>query len=91
MSRDDNAPMETQQGKRILSGQSLQTDDLDSQALSQDMDWDISPFPSSLDWQPAYCPCSLRRRRYSKICMICDDLWVYKKDPSKFLSSLFIK
>lgn len=38
MSRDDNAPMETQQGKRILSGQSLQTDDLDSQALSQDMD-----------------------------------------------------
>lgn len=37
MPRDDNTPMETQQEKRILSGQSLQTDDLDSKALSQDV------------------------------------------------------
>lgn len=37
MPRNDNILMETQQGKRILSGQSLQTDDLDSKALSQDV------------------------------------------------------
>lgn len=91
MPRDDNTPMETQQGKRILSGQPLQTDDLDSKALSQDVAWDISSFPSSLDQQPAYCPCGLGKRRFLKICIICADLWVYKKDPGIFLSSLFIK
>ena len=37
MTRDDNTSMETQQGKRILSGQSLKTDDLDSEALTQDI------------------------------------------------------
>lgn len=30
MPRDDNTPMETQQGKKILSGQSLKADDLNS-------------------------------------------------------------
>lgn len=54
MSRVDNIPMETQQGQRILSGQSLKTDDLDYKALSQDVGWDIYPYPSSLDLQDTW-------------------------------------